>query len=122
MVLYLAGLKAIPQDLYDAAAVDGAEDVWSRFRLVTWPMLGPATMFVVVITAIHAFKVFDTIAVLTQGGPQYQTEVLLWTIYKEAFNFFRTSYAAAMTLVFLFIIFGLTLLQVKVMEKRIHYT
>jgi len=74
MVLFLAGLKAIPRDLYEAAAVDGADGTCERFRSVTWPMLGPVTLFVVTITAVRSFQVFDTVAVLTDGGPNKATK------------------------------------------------
>ena len=122
MVLFLAGLKAIPQDLYDAADVDGADHWLDRLRTVTLPMLGPVTMFVTIIMALRAFEVFDTVRVLTQGGPGNASETLLHTLYVESFEFFRTGYGAAVTLVFLAIVVTLTLLQARVMDKRVHYT
>src|SRR5262249_51345300 len=61
VVLFIAGLKTVPADLYEAAEVDGADSAWERFRRVTWPMLGPAAMFVTVVTAIRSFQVFDTV-------------------------------------------------------------
>ena len=67
MVLYLAGLTSIPRELYQAAEMDGAQSTWEQFKLVTWPMLGPTTLFVVTITTIRSFQVFDTIEVLTKG-------------------------------------------------------
>ena len=121
MVLFMAGLKAIPPDLYEAAEIDGASSVWERFRCVTWPMLGPATLFVTVVSGIRSFQVFDTVEVLTKGGPNKATEVLLYTMYTEAFNFFRTGYGSAITVVFLVVVLALTLLQVKAGEKRTHY-
>lgn len=122
MVLFMAGLKAIPADLYDAAAIDGADGAWERFRRVTWPMLGPSLMFVLVVSAIRAFQeVFDLVQVLTQGGPNKATEVLLYTIYQEGFAFFRSGYAAALTLVFLAFVLTLTLIQARVLDKRVHY-
>jgi multiple sugar transport system permease protein len=122
MVLYLAGLKAIPADLYHAADIDGADAWFDRLRTVTLPMLGPVSMFVVVVVAIRAFEVFDTVAILTQGGPGRASEVLLYTLYRESFEYLRTGYGAAVTVVFLGIIVTLTLLQVGVMEKRVHYS
>lgn len=122
MVLFLAGLASIPADLYEAAAVDGADGVLDRFRTVTWPLLGPTVMFVLVITAIRAFQVFDTVAVLTRGGPSKASEVMLYTIYNEAFNFFRTGYAASLTIVYLVIIMTLTLVQAWFLDKRVHYS
>lgn len=121
MVLFLAGLKAVPRDLYEAAAVDGADGAWERFRRVTWPMLGPAFVFVVTITAIRSFQIFDTVAVLTDGGPNKATSVLLYQMYQEGFSFLRSAYAAAITCVFLGFVLFITLLQVKVLERRAHY-
>jgi multiple sugar transport system permease protein len=121
VVLFIAGLKTVPTDLYEAADVDGADSAWERFRRVTWPMLGPASMFVTVVTAIRSFQVFDTVEVLTKGGPTKSTEVLLYTMYTEGFGFFRTAYACAVTVVFLGVVVGLTLLQARLADRRVHY-
>lgn len=121
MVLFLAGLKGIPKDLYEAAAIDGADGAWERFRRVTWPMLGPALVFVVTITAIRSFQVFDTVAVLTDGGPNKATSVLLYQMYQEGFSFLRSAYAAALTCVFLAFVLLLTWLQTQLLDKRAHY-
>lgn len=121
LVLILAGLTAIPRDLYDASEMDGAKGHWSRFRLVTWPMLGPTMLFVMVITMTRSIRVFDTVRALTQGGPNKASEVLLHTIYQEGFHYFRFGYSAAITLVFLAIILALMLLQTRVLERRVHY-
>jgi multiple sugar transport system permease protein len=121
MVLFLAGLKAIPQDLYDASDVDGA-DLWlDRLRTVTLPMLGPVTMFVVIVVALRAFETFDTVQILTQGGPGHASEMLMYTLYRESFGYLRTGYGAAVTLVFLVIVVALTLVQARVMDARVHY-
>ncbi len=117
MVLFMAGLTAVPHELYEAAAVDGAGRGPERFKLVTWPMLGPVTLFIVVITAIRAFQVFDTVQVLTDGGPNKASEVLLHTIYAEAFNFFRDGYAAALVVVFLLFILALSAVRVFVLGR-----
>lgn len=121
MVLFMAGLKAIPRDLYEAAAIDGADSAWERFRRVTWPMLGPALVFVVIITAIRSFQVFDTVAVLTEGGPNKATSVLLYQMYQEGFSFLRSAYAAALTCVFLAFVLFLIWLQTQLLDKRAHY-
>jgi multiple sugar transport system permease protein len=121
MVLFLAGLTAIPRDLYAAAEVDGAKGAWSRFWLVTWPMLGPTTLFVVTLTTIRSIRVFDTVATLTQGGPNKASEVLLHTMYIEGFQFFRMGYSAAITFVFLAAVLVLMLLQTRLIERRVHY-
>jgi multiple sugar transport system permease protein len=122
MVLFLAGLSTIPQELYDAADVDGVSSAFDRFRTVTWPMLAPTTLFVVIITAVRAFRVFETVAVLTQGGPNKATDVLLYTIYREGFQYFKIGYASAMTMVFLFVTAFLMLMQMRYFDRRIHYT
>ncbi len=121
MVLFMAGLTAIPKELREAAAVDGAQTAWDRFRLVTWPLLGPTTLFVVTISLIRSVRVFDTVAVLTRGGPNKASEVLLYTMYTEGFTYLRLGYSAAITLVFLVIVLGLMLLQTRVMDRRVHY-
>ncbi|MHA7971616.1 carbohydrate ABC transporter permease [Rhizobium sp. CAU 1783] len=121
MVLFLAGLSAIPRELYQAAEVDGARSAVSRFRLVTWPMLGPTTLFVTTISIINAVKVFETVKTLTEGGPNKASEVLLFTIYQEGFVYLRVGYASAMTVIFLAILVSLMFLQYRVMDRKVHY-
>lgn len=121
MVLFMAGLKAIPADLYEALAMDGADGAWERFRRVTWPMLGPALVFVVAITAIRSFQVFDTVQVLTEGGPSKSTEVLLFTMVQQGFTFLRSAYGAAITMVFLHLTLAITLAQTVILDRRAHY-
>lgn len=121
MVLFMAGLKAIPKDLYEAAAIDGADSAWERLRRVTWPMLGPSLVFVVTITAIRSFQVFDTVAVLTEGGPNKATSVLLYQMYQEGFSFLRSAYAAALTCIFLAFVLLLIWAQTKLLDQRAHY-
>jgi multiple sugar transport system permease protein len=120
MILFLTGLSTIPQDLYEAASIDGVTQPIDKFFKVTWPMLGPTTLFVCVTSMITAFKVFDTVAVLTQG--RNQSEVLLYDIYLEAFTYSKMGYAAVMTLTFLAVIVGLSAWQAKYMDKKVHYS
>lgn len=122
MVLFVSGLKSVPQQLYDAAAIDGADGILDRLRFVTLPMLGPVTMFVVILTAKRSFEVFDSARVLTQGGPNYASEVLLHRLYTESFDFLRMGYGAALTVVYLAIIMLLTLTQARLLERRVHYS
>ncbi|CDM62820.1 MULTISPECIES: carbohydrate ABC transporter permease [Rhizobium] len=122
LVLFLAGLTAIPRELYAAAAVDGARSGWDRFRLVTWPMLGPTTLFVTTISIINSVKVFETVKTLTEGGPNKASEVLLFTIYQEGFVYLRVGYASAMTVVFLAILVVLMFLQYRIQDRQVHYT
>jgi len=121
MVLFLAGLSAIPRELYEAADVDGASNPIDRFFRVTWPLLGPTTMFVIVTTFITAFKVFDTIAVMTRGGPMGSSEVLLYAVYLEGFQYFHLSYAATLTLIFLAFTLAFSIAQTFILDRRVHY-
>ncbi|MBR0656129.1 carbohydrate ABC transporter permease [Plastoroseomonas arctica] len=121
VVLFLAGLTAIPADLYAAAETDGARSGLDRFRLVTWPLLGPTTLFVVTITAIRCLRVFDTVAALTRGGPNNASEVLLHMMYREGFSYFRIGYSAAITVVFLVIVLALMLVQTRLLDRQVHY-
>jgi len=121
MVLFLAGLKAIPPDLYDAADIDGADEPIDRFATVTLPMLGPVGLFVLVIVALRVIETFDTVRILTEGGPAHASELLLHTLYVESFDFLRTGYGAAMAVVFLVIVTALTLLQAQLLDRRMHY-
>ena len=121
MVLFLAGLSAIPRDLYEAAEVDGCASAVDRFLTITWPLLGPTMMFVIVTTSITAFKIFDTVAVMTRGGPMGSSEVLLYAVYLEGFQYFHTAYAAALTVIFLAFIVVFAVIQTFVLERRVHY-
>lgn len=122
MVLFLAGLKAIPPDLYAAAAVDGADSGLDRLRTVTLPLLGPTTMFVVIIAGLRALELFTSVQILTQGGPENASEVLLHTLYRESFEYLNMGYGAAITVVFLVLVGALTLFQARVMDRRVHYS
>ena len=118
MILFLAGLSTIPEELYEAAAIDGADRGLKRFLLVTWPMLAPVTLFATVMTIIRAFSVFETVAVLTQGGPVKSTTVILYTFYEEGFRFFRVGYASAIAVSFFVFVTLLSLLQMRFSECR----
>jgi len=122
MVLFIAGLTTIDRTLYAAAEMDGARSAWDRFRLVTWPMLGPTTLFVTTISVINAVKVFETVATLTQGGPAKASETLLWVIYQEGFVYLHVGTASAMAVVFIALLLFLLVLQTRVLDKQVHYT
>ena len=121
MVLYLAGLTSIPRELYHAAEMDGAKSAWDRFRLVTWPMLGPTTVFVVTITSIRSFQVFDTVEALTEGGPSRSTYVMMYAIFEKGIRENLIGIGSAITIVFLAFVLLLTLFQHRVVERRVHY-
>jgi multiple sugar transport system permease protein len=121
MVLFMAGLSGIPADMYEAAELDGADDAVSRFGLVTWPLVSHVTFFVFILLAVKSFQVFESVAVLTRGGPNDATEVLTYTMYKEGFDFFRTNMASAITVVFMTGVGSLILAQSMWLEKKVHY-
>ena len=120
MILFLAGLGAIPRDVYDAAAVDGAASAWARFRHITWPLLGPTTLFVLIVTVIRTLRLFDTVALLTQGGPARSTDVILFRITTVAFGYLRIGYASALTVTFLLGVVLLAFAQAR-LSRRVHY-
>lgn len=121
MVLFLAGLAAIPQNLYEAAALDGADHPIDKFLRVTWPMLGPTSMFVAVTSSITAFKLFDTVAILTQGGPDRASEVFLYLTFLEGFEYFNMGYSAALSIIFLGIVFIFALAQALLVDRNVQY-
>ena len=120
MVIFLAGLQAIPQDLLDAASVDGANG-WSRFRWIIWPLLAPTTLFILVISVVDSFQAFGSIDALTRGGPAGTTTVLLYHLYEVAFIKFEMGRASALAYVVFFIILALTLLQLRIGRSRVEY-
>ena len=120
-VLFMAGLLNIPDTLYEAARVDGAASPWDRFWHVTWPMLGPTSLFVFVITVIKSFQIFDVVKVLTEGGPDKASEIILHTLYQEGFVFFRMGAAASIATVFFFVMLLLTVYQMRIFERSVHY-
>jgi multiple sugar transport system permease protein len=121
VVLFLAGLLSIPRSLYDAAEIDGARHALDRFLHVTWPMLGPTALFVFIITVIKSFQIFDVVRVLTKGGPNKASEIILHTLYQEGFVFFRTGRAAAIATLFFLVMLAVTLYQMRILDRRVHY-
>jgi multiple sugar transport system permease protein len=120
MVIFLAGLQNIPQDLYHAATIDGAGP-WRRFRHITLPLLSPTTFFVLVITMINAFQVFEQTYVLTKGGPANSTVTLSYYVYQNAFQFFQMGKAAAVAYVLFGFLFAVTLVQFRVQKRWVFY-
>ena len=121
MILFLTGLVQIPPELYDAAKVDGANTPLALFSNITWPLLGPTSFFIVILTIIKTFQVFDIVKVLTRGGPEKASEILLYTMYQEGFSFFRMGTAAAVAAMYLDVMLVLTWLQTHFIGRRIHY-
>lgn len=112
MVIFLAGLRAIPADYYEAAKVDGARALDS-FMHITLPLLRPVFLYVVVISVIEAFKVFTPMYLLTNGGPGSATRVLSMFIFQNGFQFLKMGYASAASVIFLLILLGISLLQFR---------
>ena len=120
MIFYLAALQSMSPHLAEAAAIEGASR-WYFFRRVTFPLLMPTTLFVLVNAVINAFRLVDHIVVMTRGGPDNATALLLYYIYEIGFRFWDSAYAAALTMVLL-VLLGLTALaQFVFLERRTHY-
>ena len=120
-IIYLAALQGIPQELLEAAAIDGARS-WGIFRNVTVPLLGPATLFLVVFSSINAFQLFDEVYFLTRGGPGTATYVPVYYLYKLAFEQSIAGYAAAIAYVLLVAILILTVIQLWVGKRMVFYS
>ena len=117
IVIYLAGLQAIPQDYYDAAKVDGANS-WQEFRFITLPLLRPVTLFVVVTNSIGALQVFDLVFATTGGAPANSTMTTVLHMYNTAFKFSRMGRASAMAFVLFLIILAITIVQLRFLSDR----
>jgi sn-glycerol 3-phosphate transport system permease protein len=120
MIFYLAALQSLPPELEEAAKIEGASR-WYFFWRVTFPLLMPTTLFVLVNATINSFKLVDHLFILTKGGPDNASSLLLYYIYQVAFSFFETSYAATLTVVLLALLAVLALLQFLLIERRVHY-
>jgi multiple sugar transport system permease protein len=121
VIIYLAALQGIPQELLEAAEIDGASR-FSSFRSVTVPLLGPATLFLVVWSTINALQLFDEIYNTTRGGPLMSTTVVVYYLWQQAFQFFNGGYAAAIAYILLAAILVITLLQFLVSRKTVYYS
>lgn len=120
IIIFTAGLKGISNELYEAASIDGA-GIWQKFRNITLPMISPTTFFLMVTGIIGSFKVFDQISVTTEGGPGTSTTVLVYYIYKSAFQHYRMGYASSIAWILFVLIFIITLLQWKYQKKWVNY-
>lgn len=120
MLIFLAGLQGIPQEMMEAAMIDGAGR-WQRFWRVTWPLLSPTTFFVLVISCIASFQVFEQVFIMTEGGPAYATTVLGLFIYLNAFRYNNMGYAAAAAYILFAIILVITLLQFRLQGRWTNY-
>ncbi|HEY3079075.1 MAG TPA: sugar ABC transporter permease [Chloroflexota bacterium] len=120
MVIYLAGLQGIPQHLYEAAEVDGA-DRWARLRHITVPLMSPVIFFTLVLGVVGSFQVFTSSFVMTRGGPNYATFTYVLYLYAKAFEQFKMGYAAALAWVLFLLIVALTYLQFRLGRRWVYY-
>lgn len=117
MMIFLATIKDIPKDYYEAANIDGAT-AWQSFRYITFPLLRGISIFIVVVTTIASFQVFDQIHVMTKGGPANATEVSVLYIYRQAFEFLNMGYASALAVVLFAIIFIFSIVQLRLYTAK----
>jgi len=119
-VIYLAGLQGIPKETYEAAEIDGAS-AWHKLVRITIPLLSPVTFFVLIISFIGGFQAFAQVYLMTKGGPADATNVLIYYIYQNAFQWFRMGYAGALSWVLFMIILAVTIFQWRMQARWVHY-
>jgi len=120
LIIFLAGLAGIPQDLYDAASIDGA-GAWHKFWRVTLPLLMPTTLFVLVTQTINVFQVFVVVLLMTRGGPFNATQTIVFRIWETAFSFFQFGYASAMGVVLILLVSIVAVIQFKLLGREVEY-
>lgn len=120
MIFYLAGLQNISQELYESASMEGASS-WAVFRRITFPLLMPTTMFVSIIAFTNSFKLVDHLVIMTKGGPDNASNLLLYYIYETAFSFWDQGMASALTIVMVVLLLLVAAFQFFGMDKKIHY-
>jgi len=120
LIIYIAGLQSIPRDLYEAADIDGAS-VWTKFARITFPLLSPTSFFLLVTGIISSFKVFDIIAVMTQGGPIGSTSLMVWYLYDQAFNNLKIGYASSVSVILLLFVMLITAGQWVAQKRWVNY-
>ncbi len=120
MIIFVAGLQAIPEMFYEAAAIDGAGAV-RRFFHITWPLLAPVTLFVIVTQTISAMQVFVPIWVMTKGGPFYSTNAIVYYIYQNGFEYNDMGYASAMSFFVLIALVAISYVQFKALKGNVEY-
>ena len=120
MIFYLAALQTLSPELFEAAKVEGAS-AWRMFRKITFPLLMPTTLFVLINALLNAFKLVDHVFILTKGGPNNASNLLLYYIYETAFSFLDSYYAATLTVVMLVTLALIALVQILLIDRNIHY-
>jgi multiple sugar transport system permease protein len=120
MVIFLAGLQSIPQEIYEAAAIDGAGG-WQRLRYITLPLIRQTTLFILVLLTIGGFQVFISVYVMTGGRPLHRTDVLLTYMYSNAFEFLDLGYGSALSYLFALMVFTLSMIQIRLLRRPVQY-
>ncbi|MEM8533317.1 MAG: sugar ABC transporter permease [Chloroflexota bacterium] len=120
LILFMAAIQRFPRQLYDAAAIDGANK-WQQFRLITLPLLSPTIFFAVVVGLIMNFQVFDQPYVMTRGGPGDSTRTLVMLVYEDAFGAMRMGYGSTIALMLFSILLVLTVVQLRFVQRWVHY-
>jgi sn-glycerol 3-phosphate transport system permease protein len=120
MIFYLAALQTLNPSLKEAAVIEGASR-WYFLRRVQWPLLMPTTLFILVNAVINAFRLVDHVFILTRGGPDNASTLLLYHLYEVGFKFWDTGYAAAITVVLVVVLAAVALFQFFVLDKKVHY-
>ncbi len=120
IIVLLAGLQSVPEEIYEAARLDGARGL-RMFTRITVPMVSPSLFFLLVVDTIAVLQAFTQIHLLTRGGPVDATRVLVYSIYQDAFQNFQFGYASAQAVILLFLVMALTLIQFRFVERQVHY-
>jgi multiple sugar transport system permease protein len=120
IVLFLAGLTAISPELYEAGRIDGANE-WQIFRHITIPLVSPTTFFLMIISTIGTFQAFNQIYIMTSGGPLGATRTVTMFVFQNFYDFTKVGYASALAFILFFIILGLTIVQMRVVGRRVNY-
>ncbi len=120
IMIYTSAIQGLPQDIYEAAEIDGASEITKFFKL-TVPFLSPTTFFLLITTFVTSFQVFAPIQIMTRGGPGTATNVLVYYIYTSAFTFYRMGYASAMSWILFIILFAVTIIQWRGQKKWVSY-
>jgi len=120
MLIFLAGLQGIPHTFYEAAELDGAGRIRKLWH-ITIPLLSPTTFFVLIVSVIAAFQIFDVVYVMTEGGPEWSTRVIGYHVWNTGFMYMKMGYASAIAWVLFILIFGATLIQWRMGKRWVHY-
>lgn len=120
IIVLLSGLQGVPEEIYEAARLDGARGL-RMFTRITIPMVSPSLFFLLVVDTVAVLQAFTQIHVMTRGGPIDSTRVLVYSIYQDAFQNFRFGFASAQAVILLLLVMGLTIIQFRFVERRVHY-